>query len=72
MTMMRSVLFGGIAAIGVPAVVKTLKTEGLQILTAGSMSVPVGHGVTLYWSWPVFVVITGLVFILLQATHGRN
>ncbi|MBB5686128.1 hypothetical protein [Sphingobium boeckii] len=70
--MMRSVLFGGIAAIGVPAVVKTLKSEGLQILAAGSMDVDVGHGVTLHWSWPVFVVVTGLVFILLQTTHGRN
>ena len=72
MTLLRSAIFGGIAAIGMPAIVRTLKESGSHPLLTGTMSYHAGHGLIIHWSWPTFVIVTLFIFFLLQQTHGRN
>jgi len=68
--MIRSAIFGGLAALAVPTVLESVDGGVARFIRNTSMHFEI-TGIFFRWSWPIFVVVTLFSFILLQITRNR-
>lgn len=70
MALGKAIIVGAASAIAAPYATREVPPGWTDFLKAGALHVDL-HGVQVYWSWPVFCVVTLLVFLLLRAAGGR-
>jgi hypothetical protein len=69
MSLRIAVICGMAAAIVVPAVVVASGWSDGGLLYERVIRLPVGGGMELHWSWPVFCIVTLGVWLLLAAVR---
>ncbi|MBV5325552.1 MAG: hypothetical protein J0626_10000 [Rhodospirillaceae bacterium] len=70
MAMTRSAIFGALAALGVPTILRDVDVNVAEFIYHSSTAFNIA-GIWLRWSWPVFVLVTLLSFILLQVSRNK-
>jgi hypothetical protein len=61
---------GAVAAIAVPWLLADQQGPLIDRLNGGLIHIPIG-GIMLHWSWPIFCVVTLVVWGLLAAAKDR-
>jgi hypothetical protein len=69
MSLRMAVVCGMAAAIAVPALLMRTGEPDDGLLVGGVVHLPVGRGMELHWSWPIFCVTTLAVWGLLAVTR---
>jgi hypothetical protein len=70
MSMTRSAIFGALAALGVPTILRDMDGTIADFIYHTSTGFNIA-GIWLRWSWPIFVVVTLFSFILLQLSRNK-
>jgi hypothetical protein len=70
MTLVRSAIFGSLAALGVPTVMRGMDGTVSDFVHRTSTAFDIA-GIWLRWSWPIFVVVTLFSFIMLQVSRNK-
>ncbi len=71
MALRIAAICGMVAAIAVPAIAARGGMEEDGLLMGRIIHLPIGAGLELHWSWPIFCVATLAIWALLAAARDR-
>ena len=70
MALPTAIVLGGVAAVGVPWLARAVDLTQADWLEGTAVRLPLA-GLGLHWSWPVFCVVTLIVWGVLRASRTR-
>jgi hypothetical protein len=71
MSLRMAVICGMAAALAVPAILTRTGQAADGLLVGRVIHLPVGGGMELHWSWPIFCATTLAIWALLAVTRER-